>query len=301
MPLPSTTRRQVLRLAALAACFTPLAGCGGSEVDAAQPLRFTAIPGENTAEMLSGFDNVARYLSAELEVPVEYVPVADYGASVEAFKNGDVLLSWFGGLTGVQARAAVPGARAIAFGRIDPEYKSYFIAGPKSGLQPTETFPMELAGKSFTFGSASSTSGRLMPEYFIRENTGQSPAEFFGSEMKFSGGHDATWQLVQDGTYDAGVLSYKTYEKRVESGDIDPERCFILWETPTYADYNWTAHPDLEQRFGPGFVERLQAALVSMHDPALLGALMREEGLVPASNEDFEALASLARQLDLLR
>ena len=299
MPSPTPSRRSALPLLALV--LAPLLGCAPGDGGAEAPLRFTAIPGENTAEMLAGFGNVARYLEAELEVPVEYVPVADYGASVEAFKNGDVLLSWFGGLTGVQARAAVDGARAIAYGVIDPAYKSYFIANPASGLEPGPDFPMDLAGKRFAFGSASSTSGRLMPEHFIRSSTGQSPAEFLGAEMRFSGGHDATWQLVQDGSCDAGVLSYKTYETRVASGDIDPARCFVLWETPGYADYNWTAHPDLEERYGAGFVDRLQAALVGMRDPALLGALMREEGLVPAENADFEALAERARELELLR
>ncbi len=272
-----------------------------ADVDAATTLHFTAIPGENTAQMIVDFEHVAGYLSEQLGVPVEYVPVADYGASVEAFKSGDILLSWFGGLTGVQARAAVPGARVIACGAADVEYKSYFIANPGSGLLPTEDFPMELQGKSFTFGSRSSTSGRMMPEFFIRERTGKSPLEFLGSEMQFSGNHDSTWQLVQDGTFDAGVLSYKTYEAKLASGELDPAKCFVIWETPPYADYSWNAHPELEQLFGPGFIERVQAALIGMKDPSLLSAMMREEGLIAASNADFAALEKLARELKLTR
>ncbi len=287
-------------LAASALSLLTLGACSTS-VERAKPLRFTAIPGERTAEMVSGFNRVAEYLSETLGVPVEYVPVADYGASVEAFKNGDTLLSWFGGLTGVQARNAVPGARAIAYGLVDPQYKSYFIANPGSGLEPQSEFPLGLAGKSFTFGAASSTSGRMMPEYFLRQATGQSPEEFFGEQMHFSGNHDATWQLVQDGTFDAGVLSYKTYDTKLASGEIDPERCFVLWTTPPYADYSWNAHPLLDEEFGPGFIDRVQAALVGMNDPELLAVLMREEGLVEASNADFEALAELARQLELVR
>jgi phosphonate transport system substrate-binding protein len=276
-------------------------GACSSSAEGPTSLRFTAIPGERTAEMVTGFEQVAAYLTQELGVPVVYVPVADYGASVEAFKNGDTLLSWFGGLTGVQARNAVPGARAIAFGKVDPEYKSYFIANPASGLGPSTDFPFGLEGKSFTFGSASSTSGRMMPEYFLRQATGEAPAEFFGDEMHFSGNHDATWQLVQDGTFDAGVLSYKTYDTKLASGEIDPERCFVIWTTPPYADYSWNAHPRLDEEFGAGFIDRLQDALVGMQDPALLAVLMREEGLTKASNADFEALGELARELDLVR
>ena len=301
-PIPFMHLFTRVSLVALGASFL-LASCG-ADVEgggASQPLRFTAIPGENTSEMIEKFGAVARYLSAELEVEVEYVHVSDYGASVEAFKSGDALLSWFGGLTGVRARKAVPGARAIAQGKVDPQYKSYFIASAESGLEASDTFPNELAGRTFTFGSDSSTSGRLMPEYFIRQATGKSPAEFFGSAMSFSGSHDQTWRLVQEGSFDAGVLSYKTYETRKAAGELDPERCKVIWVTPSYPDYSWHAHPELDARYGAGFTEKVRNALVSIEDPQLLSAIMREEGLIPASNEDFAPLEGLALELGLTR
>ncbi len=291
------TRRAAL-LGSLALAWT---ACG-SQVEAVnETLRFSAIPGENTGEMIEKFGAVAEHLSKELGAPVEYVHVSDYGAAVEAFKNGDVSLAWFGGLTGVRARNAVPGAHAIAQGVVDPEYKSYFIANKKSGLKPGEAFPMELAGKNFTFGSESSTSGRLMPESFIRAETGKSPAEFLGAEMQFSGSHDRTWQLVQDGTFDAGVLSYVTYETRVREGKIDPEECFILWSTPGYPDYSWHSHPNLETKFGAGFTEKVQATLIGIKDKTLLGAMMREDGLIKATDADFAPLESVASDLNLIR
>ena len=96
-------------------------GCGGQEADRHAPvLAFTAIPDQNTTELQEKFKPLADYLSERLDVRVEYLPVRDYQASVELFRNGDVLLAWFGGLTGVQARQTVPGARAIAQGQADP-------------------------------------------------------------------------------------------------------------------------------------------------------------------------------------
>jgi phosphonate transport system substrate-binding protein len=290
----------------LQVCHLLLAGlalvssCGDSE-SSESVLKFSAIPDENATELQQKFDKVADYLSEKLGFAVEYVPTADYGASVQAFKNGDIQLAWFGGLTGVQARAAVEGSHAIAQGKVDPAYKSYFIAHKDSGLEPSESFPMGLAGKSFTFGSERSTSGRLMPEHFILQNTGKSPAEFLGSEMSFSGSHDTTAKLVQAGTFEAGALSYKTYDKMVAAGSIDPEVCRIIWTTPTYPDYNWTAHPSLDQTFGVGTMDRLQRALIEMSDPALLDAVMRSEGLITAQNSDFEPVAELARQLGFLQ
>ena len=138
-------------------------------------LRYSAIPDQNTTELAQRFAPLTDHLARELGVPVEYVPARDYQASVEMFRNGDIMLAWFGGLTGVQARAAVPGARAIAQGDADPEYFSYFIANAATGLERSDEFPAGLGDLTFTFGSESSTSGRLMPEYFIRRTPASRP------------------------------------------------------------------------------------------------------------------------------
>ncbi len=276
------------------------AACTDTAASEAERLVFTAIPDENTTELREKFDPVAAYLSEKLGVEVTYQPTSSYSASVEAFKNGDVQLAWFGGLTGVQARAVVSGAHAIAQGVVDPEYKSYFIANASTGLERSDAFP-DLAGKKFTFGSEQSTSGRLMPEHFIRENTGQSPEEYFGGPNHYSGAHDATAKLVEAGTFDAGALSYKAYDELVSEGKIDPDVARIVWVTPTYPDYNWTAHPILEERFGAGFTNKVQEALLAMEDPKLLAAMTRPEGLIPAEDADFQRIHDLATDLGFLR
>lgn len=280
-----------------------LQSCGGgaAEDNGTPVLRFTAIPDSNSTELEAKYKAVADYLSEQLDVAVEYVPTADYTASVEMFKNDDVQLAWFGGLSGVQARAAVEGSRAIAQGKVDPTFKSYFIANASTGLEIRDDFPMELAELSFTFGSAQSTSGRLMPEHFIHVNTGKSPKEFFGGkESNFSGSHDKTAKEVEAGTFQAGALNYVTYDTMVKEGKLDPEKCRIIWVTPIYADYNWTVHPSVNETFGAGFADKVQAALVSITDPALLKAMSREEGIIAATNEDFASIADVAKDLGFL-
>ena len=286
-----TLQISLLTLSALFSCN------GGTEAHS-QEIYFSAIPDQNSTELVEKYNTIASYLASELGLAVTYVPSSDYSASVEAFKSGDVQLAWFGGLTGLRARGAVPGARAIAQGTVDPNYKSYFIAHKDTGLSPSDSFPQGLAGKTFTFGSESSTSGRLMPEYFIRQETGKSPQELFaGEEMSFSGDHAKTAALVNAGTYQGGAVNYKVYNSMVAEGKIDPAVCVKLWETPGYPDYNWTAHPEL----GEEMIEKLQAALIGMTDPELLKALQRPEGIIAASNEDFAPLEDLARELNLLR
>ena len=257
-------------------------------------LRFSAIPDQDSTELTEKFGKIADYLGEQLGVKVEYVPSSDYKASVEKFKNGDVQLAWFGGLTGVQARAAVEGASAIAQGKADPEYVSYFIAHKDSGLEKSDSFPAGIADKSFTFGSESSTSGRLMPTYFIQQETGKTVDEFFKTKPSFSGSHDKTVDLVASGQVQVGALSYKLYDNRVADGSVDPEVCKVIWTTPTYADYNFTAHPDLETMFGEGFTKKLQDTLLGMTDKELLSAFPRE-AMIPAKNEDFQGIVDVAK------
>ncbi len=263
-------------------------------------LRFSAIPDQNKTELKEKFDALARHLTDELKVQFEYVPSSDYKASVDAFKTADIHLAWFGGLTGVQARNAVPGARAIAQGKSDPQFVSYIIAHQDTGLEKSDDFPQNLGGFTFTFGSESSTSGRLMPEFFLREHTGKSPQEFFKKPPTFSGSHDKTVELVESGQIQTGAVNFKVYDQRVAEGKTDPEVCKIIWVSPEYADYNFTAHPEIDDVFGKGFTKKLQTALLGITDPELLSAFPRE-ALIEAKNEDFAGIEKVARELGFLR
>ncbi|MHC4730434.1 MAG: putative selenate ABC transporter substrate-binding protein [Planctomycetota bacterium] len=276
-----------------------LVSCGADSADSEKTLFFSAIPDQNSTELAQKFGKIEAYLTRELGVAVKYRAASDYGASVEMFKSGDIQLAWFGGLTGCQARQAVAGARAIAQGREDPEFYSYFIAHQSTGLERSDDFPTAIRDLTFTFGSEKSTSGRLMPEYFIRKHSGQDPRDFFSKPYGFSGSHDKTWEAVQSGRVEAGVLNYTTYDKAVKAGNLDPAVCRIIWKTPYYADYNFTAHPILEERYGKGFVEKLQKALLAMRGD-LLQAFPRS-AMIEARNEDFDAIATVARSLNLLR
>lgn len=270
-----------------------------SEASPSQPLRFSAIPDMNTTEQTAKFKKLADYFANELGVKTEFIPAADYDASVSKFVNGEIHLAWFGGLTGVQARAEVDGAQAIAQGAEDPRYLSYFIANVDTGLEPSDSFPTAIRDLKFTFGSQKSTSGRLMPEFFIRNETGSAPGEWFSQPVGYSGAHDKTAKLVEAGTWQAGALSYTTYDKMVAENKLDPEICKIVWKTPFYADYNWTAHPDLETIFGAGFIAKLQKTLIGIKDPELLKILQRS-AMVEAKNADFQGIADVATELNLL-
>ena len=261
-------------------------------------LIFSAIPDQDEARLMSRFSKVANYLGNTLDIEVRYVPVKSYSASVTAFRNNEIQLAWFGGLSGVQATQLVPGSYAIAQGVEDPQYVSYFIAHADTGLQPSDTFPEGIVGRSFTFGSKSSTSGRLMPEFFLREHFAKSPEEIF-SRVGFSGDHSATIALVQSGAYEVGALSYQVWDKELADGKIDPEKVRVIWTTPPYPDYHWVIRGDIDEKFGAGFADKVRQALLDLDDRDVLDSFPREK-FIPASNEDFLPILETARSLGLM-
>ena len=280
--------RRCLQAAALVATLI------GAPASATPPtFVFTAIPDQDETRLVERFSHFAKYLEPRLGVPVKYVPVKTYPAAVTAFINGDVQLAWFGGFTGVQARHAVPGSEAIAQGAEDVSFKSYFIANSETGLKSSPEFPAGIEGKTFTFGSRSSTSGRVMPEYFIRKHfSGRGPDEIF-KRVGFSGDHSRTLQLVQSGAYQVGVMDYTVYEVEKKAGRVDESRVAVIWQTPTFPDYQFTIRGDVDKAFGPGFKEKVRQAILSLDDPEILGYFARSK-FVPASNAEYAPIEEVA-------
>ena len=288
----------------LSLCALALAACGPA-APAARPLVISAIPDQDPEKLQRLYGLVAGYLSKELGVRVEYKAVTDYSASVTAFVVGDLDLVWYGGLTGVQARLQVEGAETIAQRDIDANFHSVFVANSASGLRPfTEVEGLAaLAGRTFTFGSESSTSGRLMPQYFLGQ-AGVALGDFKG-EAGFSGSHDKTLKLVEAGTYEAGVLNEQVWKSRVTAGEVDTGKVIALWTTPAYYDYHWVLHPNAARDFGADFPVKVKAALLKL-DPSVpehkaILDLFGAQQFIETSNANYASIEAVARAIGKIR
>lgn len=264
-----------------------------------------AIPDQDPEKLQRLYGSLAAYLESELGVPVVYKPVTDYTAAVTAFKIGDLDMVWFGGLTGVQARLQVPGAQAIIQRGIDEQFHSVFIANAASGITPITDISglAQLKGHTFTFGSESSTSGRLMPQYFLQQ-AGVSLEDFAG-EPGFSGSHDKTIQLVEAGSYNAGALNEQVWKSRVEAGEVDLEKVVLIWQTPSYYDYHWVIRPDVSERYGVDFIERVQAAFLNL-DPGVpqhqeILDLFGAEKFILTENANYAEIEAIGRQIGKIK
>ncbi|MCP9821468.1 putative selenate ABC transporter substrate-binding protein [Cyanobium sp. L1E-Cus] len=295
-----------LCLALLPAVLPPVPASLLPAAEAQQVLRIGAIPDQNPEKLNRLYGLVADELSQQLGVKVSYVPVTDYAAAVSAFRTGSLDLVWFGGLTGVQASLQKPGAQMLAQRDIDAQFYTVFIANARSGLKPIQNQKglVALKGKRFTFGSESSTSGRLMPQYFLAQ-AGVKLADFAGGAPGFSGSHDATIALVQSGTYDAGAVNEQVWKSNLRSGKANRSKVVQIWRTPSYPDYLWLGQPNLDQRFGKGFSAKLRQSIISWRptDPEQkqILSLFGAQQFTTVKPDEYKQIEQVGRQIGKIR
>jgi phosphonate transport system substrate-binding protein len=302
---------RVVAASLVAFVFAVTAGCGSSGGEAApapgagRELVISAIPDQDPEKLQRLYGQVSDYLGEKLGVKVRYQPVTDYTASVTAFRRGDLDAVFFGGLSGVQARQLVPGAVLLAQRDVDEKFRSVFIAGAGAGVAPIADVAglSALRGRSLTFGSEVSTSGRLMPQFFL-DQAGVAPADVPGGPG-FSGSHDSTIKLVAAGTYQVGALSASVWDARVKDGSADPKAVVEIFRTPSYHDYQWVAQPDLDADLEAGFTDRLRGALLELdgsdqREQDIL-ALFSAKAFIPTTPENYTDIENVGRKLGLLQ
>jgi len=257
-------------------------------------LRVSAIPDEDPTMLLRKYEPLVNYLEAKLGMKVKFTPVLDYAATVEGMAAKKLDLVWYGGFTAVQAMHRA-GAIPIVQRARDTKFHSKFIANVKSGITGLEG----LKGHTFSFGSVSSTSGHLMPRYYLLSK-GIDPEKSF-KRMSFSGAHDATAKWVESGKVDAGALNEAVWARLVREGKVDTGKVKVIWTTPAFYDYNWTVgkHIDAALR------EKIRNAFLSLDydnpvDRKIMD-LQRAKSFIATYPENYQGIEKAAKSAGLLR
>lgn len=276
------------RVVFLAAALALSMGWATAQAQPLKEIRISAIPDENPQEMLRIYSPFAEYLTKEIGIPVKFTPVVDYAATVEGLAANRLEMVWYGGLTSVQAAKQAKGARRVIMRKEDAEFKSHFITRKETGIKALG----DLKGKTFAFGSVSSTSGHLMPRYFLLKG-GVNPEKDF-SKFSFSGAHDATAAWVESGQVDAGALNFLVWDKLVETKKVDTSKVNIFWTTPAYVDYVWTVRAGVDK----ATVEKITKAFLKLDynkpDDKKLLDLHRTKGYIAAKDEDWKGIEEAA-------
>jgi phosphonate transport system substrate-binding protein len=284
----------MLRAALLPVIAAGLALLAGPAAAQSRTLRVSAIPDENPTELLRKFKPLGAHLEKETGMKVAWTPVNDYPAVVEGLAGGRIDLAWLGGFTFVQVRHRTGNAIPIAQRAEDEKFISRYIVPVNSPAKSLQ----DLRGRTFAFGSPSSTSGHLMPRFFLLKD-GIHPDRDF-SRIAFSGAHDATVAFVAAGRADAGVLNASVLDRLIEKGDANAKAVRVLATTPPYYDYNWTVRGDLD----PALAKKLADAFLEL-DPANpahkeILDLQRASKFIPTKPENYKGIEDAARAAGLL-
>ncbi len=280
----------------LLACSALALGALASSASFAQVLRVSAIPDEAPTELQRKFKPLGDYLHKETGLEVQFTPVSDYAAVVEGLASQKIDLAWLGGFTFVQAKIRTSGGAVPIVQRAEDEkFTSKFIVPIDS---PAKTLG-DLKGRTFAFGAPSSTSGHLMPRYFLKREGIDADKDF--KNVAYSGAHDATVAFVAAGRAEAGVLNASVWDKLVEAGNPNAARVRVLATTPTYFDYNWTVRPGLDA----ALTKKLQDAFLKL-DPANpdhkeIMALQRASRFVPTKTSNYDGIEAAAKAGGLIK
>ena len=262
---------------------------------AEQVFRVSAIPDEAPTELQRKFKPLGEYLEKKIGMKVEFTPVTDYAAAVEALVNRKVDLAWFGGFTFVQANVRSGGKVIPLVQREeDSKFRSVFITS-----DPAIKTLADLKGRDVSFGSQSSTSGHLMPRSFLMQ-AGIDPDKDF-KRVAFSGAHDATIAAVAAGKVEAGALNISVWEKFVADKKVDTSKVRVFYTTPAYFDYNWTVHADMPAATR----EKLAKAFLALNSNTPEGKeildLQRATRFVATKAENYKGIEQAARAAGLLK
>ena len=269
----------------------------GPSALAQQVLRVTTIPEEAATEQVRKFGPITKYLERTVGMKVEFVPVNDYPAAVEALVNKQVELVWFGGFTHVQAQIR-SGGKIIAIAQReedDNKFRSVFITQKDSGI----TKLSDLKGKEFSFGSQSSTSGHFMPRFNLLK-AGVDPDKDF-KRVAYSGAHDATIASVVGGRVAAASLDITVWRKFVSEKKVDTNKVDIFFTTPPFFNYNWSVHADMPVALREKISKALLALDMNTPEGKEILTLNRASRYVATKNENYKQFEEAGRMMGLIK
>jgi phosphonate transport system substrate-binding protein len=267
-----------------------LSGCDSKPASEAK-LRISMIPTTDPGKALRENEPLLAYWQKQTGRTPELTIPTNYAAVVEALANNKVDIAYLGGLTYVQASARA-GVKPLVQRTIDQQFHSLFITPADSKIHSLA----DLHGH-FVFGDVNSTSGHLMPLYYLlRENV--DPAVI--KNASYSGAHDATALAVANGKAEAGSMDEQIYKKMTANGQLKPGSVRVFYTTPPFFDYVWVANKNLDPKIADSFAAAMNGLNAGNPNQKALLDLLNAKEYVPANDGDYGKLREAAKSAGLL-
>jgi len=285
-------KKRVFGFAALLVLFA--VGCNGGRTGGSEStLHLALIPSTDPGKIVRESQPLVNYLEKETGSRVELVVPTNYAAVVEAIANDRVDIAYLGGFTFAQASRRA-GVRPLVQRERDRNFHSVFITQPRSGINSLA----DLKGHTFAFGDVNSTSGHLMPAYYMRAAS-VDPGVL--TKALYTGGHDATALAVANGKVDAGAMDELVFANMMKSGKITADQVKVFYTTPAFFDYVWAARKGLDPKLSEGFAAAFLKLDASNPEGKVLLDLLNATKYMRAEDSSYDKLRQAAREEGLLR
>ena len=252
-------------------------------------LRVSYLPDESPSFMRRKFKPLTDYLEKEIEMKIEFRPMSNADALVDALISNKLDMVWIDGANFIRAKARSNDQVIPLVQRAEDENTRSVFITKRGDITRLE----DLKGRSISFASKTSASGHLMPRYYLLAAHLDPDT---GMKRLFSGSPDATVAAVADGEADAGALSSASWEKLIQQGKVDPKVVHVFYTTPGYHDYHWAVSADMDANLRLHLTDAfLKLDRNNGPDKEILD-LQRARRFIPTNAENYYVIEAAARR-----
>jgi len=280
------------------AAFGAAAPAGGLQRALAGPLVLALIaPSQEPDAVRANWRLLADKLAGRLGVAVELEVPRQYADVVKAAVSGHAHVTW---LSNASALEAVESGRTEVFatmqvrgpdGQALSGYRSQVVVRDDSPIHSVEDLLAK--GKSLTLrmGDAKSTSGYIIPYYYLFARRGLNPADLFRATL--TGNHAENMSAVISGETDAATTNDEEVKKLAQRDAGSARRLRVVWSSQEIRQSPLLWNVALPSDVRAAIKEVVLGFGQTSAEQQVLMAMNRVVRFVPSSNRQLQPIADI--------
>lgn len=196
-------------------------------------INFGIISTESTQNLRQQWEPFLEDMSEALGLPVNGFYASDYAGVIEAMRFGQVTVAWFGNASAIQA---VDLANGEVFARQVKQdgsegYYSHILVHVNSPLQSLEDLLAACGeGLDFGIGDPNSTSGYLVPSYYVFARNNIDPQQCFANVRNAN--HETNLMAVANEQVDAATNNSEQVARSEANAPEAAANVRPIWTSP---------------------------------------------------------------------
>ena len=207
------------------------AGAASAEEELKE-LTIGIIPTESSSSAMKGFEPFRADMEKALGIPVKLFMAPDYAGVIEGMRFNKVQIAWFGNKSAIEAVNRADGEVFVQTVDVsgNPGYWSLIVVHKDSPFNSIDDIIQN--GKTLTFGNGdpNSTSGYLIPTYYVWGQNGIDPAKHF--KLVRNANHETNLMAVANKQVDFATNNTENWDKFSKAHPEMIKNVRIVWKSP---------------------------------------------------------------------